>query len=346
MSTNVYVCYTVMHIYITLLKICTNQDKKSVNILVITDHIVNFKSFVVPLRELGLFFEVIIVEDKRLNELFKKNILNALFYKRNLINFFEKETNLHNLDRFKKVHINLFLDVTRTSHYFMYKFSDISLIEDGLCLYLTKKNSIREFVKKNLLGLPSTYGRDVRIRSIEATRPENLPTAIRQKAKLLDIAMLQNSITEIEKKQIIRFFLGEDSLDIIDKKKILILTGPYSEEKIISEDYKIELYRKIIQPYLQDYVVYIKPHPRELTDYWKRLPENVILLKHNFPIELLNQIVTDKFDKCIAIDSSALKNLSCVKEIIHLGIDFDEDLAVAYYKKVNLQKKQYHTIKM
>jgi hypothetical protein len=125
----------------------------------------------------------------------------------------------------------------------MFKFRNVYLIEDGLGLYRKKKNTIKELVKNLILGVPKSFGYDKKISKVEATNPSLLPQKIRDKSHKLDLNALTNKLTKTEKEILSDTFIGNiSSLDI--NNKVLILTGPYSEEGIITEEYKVKIYTK------------------------------------------------------------------------------------------------------
>lgn len=336
-KTNVFVCYTVMHIYISILKVWSKP--KQDNILVITDHIHDFENLSKIIKKQNIFTGVFIIKDKELANYFSGNIFNFILFKRNLLKIFEKKTDvkrlIQGLEKEDKVYT--FLDQTRTSQYFMLKYGNITLIEDGLSLYTEKTKTIKEIVKRYLIGIPKSFGFDNRIKTVEATHPEKLPQKIKCKSKLLDMEFLTNRLTNQDKDILINIFLGKH-VKFGSEKSVLLLTGPYSEEHIITEKYKMDLYRKILEPFHKDYYIYIKPHPREITNYQNLLSGNLMVLEKNFPIELLNIILDIPFEKCITIDSSALKNLKCVKEKVLLGLEYDDTLSKQYYKKYKIIK--------
>ena len=79
------------------------------------------------------------------------------------------------------------------------------------------------------------------------------------------------------------------------------------------------MYQNILDKYLKDYNLYIKTHPRELTDYKAVLDVDFVEIPRDFPLELLNFFKAINFNLGITIFSSALDNLNCVENKIFIG---------------------------
>jgi|GEM_PF-766067 len=335
-SANIYVCYTVMHLYISILKIFNSPVHK--NILVITDHINNYEYFVRILNKTKLFDQILLIEDIKLSEKFNRNKANFIFFNKKIQQFFDKEVRLGQIlnDIGKINNVYIFLDETRTSQYLMFKNYNLVLVEDGIGLYSIEKLTLKR-VAKLFLGIPKTHGKDKRVKVIEATNPDKLINSIKDKAIQLNIEELQKNLNKEQKAILLDIFFS-NKLDIENKKNILILTQPFSEDNCISEVEKIKMYSTIIERYINDYNVYIKPHPREITDYIKVIPHNIIEIERNFPIELFNIVPNLDFNKVITINSSAINNLNCAHEKIELGIDYNKELSIGYHKRFGIKK--------
>ena len=87
------------------------------------------------------------------------------------------------------------------------------------------------------------------------------------------------------------------------KCKSILLTEPFSEMGILSEEEKIDLYNDIIKR-IGTRDVAIKPHPMEKTDYNYFFPNNIVLaIKAPMQLLSLNGI---KFEAAYSIFSTAL----------------------------------------
>ncbi len=78
------------------------------------------------------------------------------------------------------------------------------------------------------------------------------------------------------------------SLDIMEGNGLLLLTQPLSEDGVIDEDSKINIYSALIEQYnLSHLNLFIKPHPREITAYIDFFP-NATVLERDIPFELVS----------------------------------------------------------
>jgi hypothetical protein len=324
-----------MHVYVSILKKWDEENDDHNYILVLTDHIYNVLEIEKRIIKLRIFDEVFMVRDREIQDSNFSKIKDFIFFARKLESIYDKIPQFNAICNdydLENIYINLYLDQTRTSQYLMLKFKNVYLIEDGLGLYREKKITIKELVKNLIFGVPKSFGFDKRISKVEATNPNLLPWEIRSKSHKLDLHELTNKLTKTQKEILADVFIGKISGFDIDNK-ILIITGPYSEEGIITEEHKVKIYTKLIDEYRDNNIVFLKPHPREVTNYIFAENRNVVVLDRNFPIELLDVFIEKPFKKCIAIDSSSVKNLNCVLEKISLGLDYDTLLYDNYYKK-------------
>lgn len=334
-KSTVYVCYTIMHVYVSILKKWNEENDDHDYILVLTDHIYNVLEIEKRIIKLNIFDEVVIVRDREIQDSNFSKIKDFIFFAKKLESIYDKIPQFNAIFNdydLENIYINLFLDQTRTSQFLMFKFKNVYLIEDGLGLYREKKITIKELVKNLIFGVPKSFGYDKKISKVEATNPSLLPWKIRGKSHKLDLHALTNKLTKTQKEILADAFIGKISGFDIDNK-ILIITGPYSEEGIITEEHKVKIFTKLIDEYRDNNIVFLKPHPREVTNYIFNENKNVVVLDKNFPIELLDVFIEKPFEKCIAIDSSSVKNLNCALEKISLGLDYDTLLYDNYYKK-------------
>ncbi|MBO7244563.1 MAG: hypothetical protein J6V53_04710 [Alphaproteobacteria bacterium] len=108
-----------------------------------------------------------------------------------------------------------------------------------------------------------------------------------------DLEKLWNEKTEKEKAKIASIFnVNEKTLKLLESKSVILITQPLSEDSIVSEEEKIQLYKSILSNYDLDQVV-IKPHPREKTN-WGEIFPNVPIITRQVPAELLSMMVKPK----------------------------------------------------
>lgn len=130
------------------------------------------------------------------------------------------------------------------------------------------------------------------------------------------------SLTEQEKKNIISVFLENVELDAIQNATLLITQPLWKDGFLETEAEQIQIYQDIIQQYAKGQVI-VKAHPRDEIDYSANLKESIVL-KREFPIELLNFVGKAKMEKAITICSTAIDGIEFAKEKIKLGYGWME----------------------
>lgn len=99
--------------------------------------------------------------------------------------------------------------------------------------------------------------------------------------------------------------VNNNKLRLLKNKEYILYTQPLSEDNIITELEKIEIYRKVISNYKKETLI-IKKHPREKTDYTK-IFKNIEVLDGYFPSEFIKLLNIDKrIKKHITLFSTAV----------------------------------------
>lgn len=152
------------------------------------------------------------------------------------------------------------------------------------------------------------YLKDPRFQKMYTVRyAEEMPIQD-NRIEYLDLNQLWAERTPDEKRKFLYYFqVEEESLERLEKGKVLLITQPLSEDHIMSEDEKIAVFDSIIKQYGSDNII-IKPHPREWTDYKKYFP-NIEVFPKTAPFELL-KLVAPKMNKVATFFSTAGINLS------------------------------------
>lgn len=184
--------------------------------------------------------------------------------------------------------------------------NEFYLIEEGIMNYIffsKKKFKLKNWLKKQILGRKEIMGQNKAVKKIYLTGLAPIPEEIKDKVEIINLKELWNKKTQKEKEEILDIFgFDEKIIENLRSKKKIIYTQPLSEDSVISEDEKIELYSKIIKNYNKKDLV-LKKHPREKTDY-RKIFTDIEILDQNFPAELFN-LLDIKFDKVITIFSTA-----------------------------------------
>lgn len=223
---------------------------------------------------------------------------------------------------------------------------DIYLIEDGTRSYNekilknqleTRKNKeeysrmikLKIWLYKNFIEmLPQKYliyGMSEKIKKIYLTGILPIPDIIKDKVELINVEKLWKELSKEKKRKVLEIFDIElkelEKLKEV-KDKILLLTQPLSEDGIVDEIEKIEMYKQLL--YERGIKkIYIKPHPREKTDYrevFKNTNIEVKILSNKFPAEIF-MLLDMNFKKVITIFSTAALNFKYKCEVEFIGTE-------------------------
>lgn len=332
-NKNVYVCGTLFHVFISTLKNIEKQINEE-SLLIVNDHTPNLAPLAKKLVEEGFFTNYCYVPFFMITEKIhseKGALMESIRKNKFAIEYVEKLSDINNHSDFiKDAEINLFYNLGIPSAYFLirYKTNVFRQIEDGLRNYTPKVSNLKAFKRKYLLNAPQGEGRDPQIKAIEVQYPEKLPQIVRHKGVKLDLVGLMQSLNKENRQKIFEAFAQDNSFTLDASNKLILITQPLSEDKLITEEYKISLYNKILNDYASGYTVYIKAHPREKTDYKGKFDIDIKEIPRNFPLEILNFYSEIVFEKGVTIFSGALDNLDNVKERIFLGMDYCKSLQV------------------
>lgn len=331
MTNDVYICSTLYHVFLSTLKSTSKKHEAKESLLIVCDHTPGMEPVAQKLVDEGFFSHYIFVPFFKINDQFRSEVgvFNKYFRrKKYIIDYVENNSEIKNwYDFIKNSEINIFNEGL-TYTFFLVRFKDnpFNQMEDGLYNYNPYISNFKAFKRKYILRTPQGEGMDDQIKSIEVQYPEKLPERVRHKGVKLDISGNDILLDTKNWKKIQTIFSQNHSFNFDNHKKVIIITQPFSEDGFVTEEYKINLYRQIIKEYTTGYNVYIKVHPRETTDYTGLLGLNITEIPRNFPLEILNFYPDIFFEKGITIFSSALDNLTNIKERIFLGLDYDQKL--------------------
>lgn len=221
------------------------------------------------------------------------------------------------------------------SPYFLTKFKDINLLEDGLDNYDSKliKRKIRFSFKNKILGGTfvldkSRYGISRSISKIYLSGIKTIPKEIESKVEVLKLKKLWEKTNKEEKIKILKIFsITEEELEKLKKRKVVLITQTISEDTDITEKEKIDIYKKIIKNYNENEII-IKPHPREITDY-KKYFNNIEVLRKDIPMELISFLINN-LEEVITLFSTSAFEFKNITKVKFLGTIFDERLIKNY----------------
>lgn len=198
--------------------------------------------------------------------------------------------------------------------YMFYENENSNIIEDGIMNYtweIYETHKINPFVDKILhifgvyfLKANEALGSHKNIKNVYLTQENNNPL-IKDKVKQIDIKKSWNSIPIDERNKILSIFNINLEFSIFNQKTVLILTGAWYTENLLSFEEEITIYKEIINKF-RGYEIIIKPHPRDCINY-KEIFKDAEILDKTFPIEILT-IIGIKPSVVCSIASTALLN--------------------------------------
>lgn len=209
------------------------------------------------------------------------------------------------------------------------------LLEDGTLNYdieilkeeLNKKEKLKinSFFRRICVEkIPRKYkrfGLSDKIKKIYLTGILPVPEIIKDKVEIINIETKWNLLSIEKKKEILDIFdINLEKLENLknEKEKILLITQPLSEDNIISEEEKIDIYSNLLKE--RDIKkIYIKPHPREKIDYTKVFQNiEVVIIEKEFPIEIF-MLLNMEFKKVITLFSTAALNFKNKYDVEFIG---------------------------
>lgn len=321
----VFVCGTYFHVYISMLKHLYREDSNSKSLLILNDHTPDIEKIIPALKENGFFDHYLFIPFRKIEREIKRNNKWAdkiFFRNKTMFKAVEEGSDINQYVPFiQQSQFNFFYLWGYPSAYFALRYPDnyARIIEDGARNYILRTSKIKYFKRKYLLKTYIGDGFDNAIKEIQLQYPEQLDPRLRHKGTTLEFRKMQDNLSAEDNLRILNVFMQDQVMCFDDHKKLLIITQPLSEDNLITEQYKISLYAAMIDEYARDHQVYIKPHPREKTNYKEQLGHNFIEIPRAFPLEMFDLMQNIIFDKGVTLFSSGISNLRCITHKIHLG---------------------------
>lgn len=321
----VYVCSSYFHIYVSILRNIYRKDKSGQSLIILNDHTRGIELIIPALKEHGFFDHYLLVPLSRIDDRLRKGHIFSKFFRRDkrVVESVEKESEILSFHKFiQHSEINIFNNRGFAYTYFLLKYPKnyIRLLEDGLGNYYRLIGKFQAFKRKYILNTVLGAGLDPEVKEVLVQFPERVGENLKHKVQKLDIAGMQKNLNADVRNTIVRTFMNGFEVTVTDKKKLLLVTQPL-EDGYMTEEFKVQLYNQVLEKYA-DHHVYLKPHPREVTQYRGRLNYDFALIPSAFPLEMFDLLDGLRFDVGVTICSSALYNLSCVDQKIILGMEY------------------------
>lgn len=303
----VFVCSTVYHLLISLVKIMIGEAKSAD--IAILDSMPNAVQIIERLRKMRIC-EAFIFKNR---ELGNKWHPSELLYFDMLIRKKEYRKRFRPLTSYDEIF--LFNDKDVCGFYFSANKIKYHLLEDGLDCYkivdqyeLRGRAKLLRLVAGYLFRFPLFLGWSKSCIDIEINDASNMKTALRRPVKVLPRELLFGRLNDTDIADLFDIFNRKPFRSI--KNGVLLLTQPLVEMGVVkSESEQIEFFKKITDQFNAD--IYIKPHPRDNCSYEEITSPDAIFSKY-FPVELLNYSGS-YFDVAVTYASTALQSLTCAK---------------------------------
>lgn len=321
----VYICGTYFHVYASILKELYRSDKTGKSLLILNDHTPGLENIIPALRENHFFDEFLVVPFRKIESAERNNgsFLSRVFFRnRAMIRAVEANSDIGRFESFiRESEINSFYLWGYPTAYFVFRFAGnyLRIIEDGARNYIIRIRKAKLLKRKYVLRTYIGDGFDTAVKEINLQSPEQLDPRLRHKGTHFNLKEMQDNLSPADNQRILNVFMKGEGITLNNRKKVLIITQPLSEDNFVTEAYKLSLYAEMIDEHAAGHDVYIKPHPRELTDYRKQLGRDFIEIPRSFPLEMFDLMQNIRFDKGVTLFSSGIANLRCITHKIHLG---------------------------
>lgn len=180
-----------------------------------------------------------------------------------------------------------------------YTYKNFEEYEDGLANYVHQEEVVTNKLLKRLCAADAEprLGYSDKVKKIYLTDSNiTISPVIADKVQYVDIKKIWDNLCEEKKEEVKEIFMMS-KINIDDDIETIVLTRPFSEAKIFTEEKKIRILKDILNNSKISKVA-IKPHYRERTNYKKLFPD-INILEGKFPIELFMLMYGGKIKKFI-----------------------------------------------
>lgn len=318
-SHYIYVCHTVYHVYIAALKALQNEEPLSV---VLIDTIPAVDELSERLNSEKIFIDVRILH---IGDYFIKS---RSYHVNRLYTFFMKATLKRKLSYLfrENSEIYLFNDYTEIGSLLNLTNRRYHLIEDGCDCYKNwdqykpfgKAKSLKDFLWRHF-RIPSGMGYGPNVIDLEVNNCEGIRLAFNWPVIEKPRRFLMNGLSKEDTDTLMRAF-GAQDLGEIKPGSVLILTDPLWELGVVANQHENACLFMQMAASFHGREVYLKPHPRDTSDYSTYFKKRNIL-KADVPIELLNCLGEGIFETAATWCSTAVNNLWACKHIVVFAPD-------------------------
>jgi hypothetical protein len=328
-----YACSSLYNLLITLVKILPTGEK--IDLLLYTQ-MPNYKVIADKLKNLNCFNDIYILDTLDYRSLKYYGKIDKLFrMKRKTIEYVEKRFSL-DWERYGN-NIYLFNDYDCLGRYLVAKKIYYHLLEDGIDFftYFHKYYQLSPIrydpastglkILNWLSGDLGSFGASKYAIDIEVNSKKQIVISSNKVFEVPRISLFTNLRNE-DRMLIYSLFCPTSTvIDQYGSKSMLLCTQPLYKDRLIpSMKMQEQIYRDIIEQYISmNYHIVIKAHPRDDCDY-TIFCENYQCqqIDKYIPTEVLNFNPQISFDLALSISTTAIEQITYVKERRYLGFDF------------------------
>ena len=327
-SQEIFICSTYYHVLIAIMMSLTQRIHADI---ILMSYIPGYRDLCINLIKSRIFVNVILFERDKKNQHFSKTVFEKVFLHRKR-NIRVIQTKLKvDLMRYEKVYI--FHDSIELGHYLQDIKRPYILLEDALDFFkiiqetafaneIPNRRSLKYWLKR-LTGIGYlSSGQSKYCVAIYVNDKSGIKIPA-QKVVEFPKKTLFGLLTEEDKARITNVFFDVNKLDLNNnEKKVLVLTQPLFEDGIVpTQEIQQRVYQSIRERYANNgYLVYFKPHPRDMFPYQDVFASNAVIDK-NAPAEVMEYLGV-QFDEAVSINSTAVNSISFAKNKVMLGIDY------------------------
>ena len=313
-----YICHTVYHLYISLLK---SYDCNDIVDILLIDTISEAETIANRINAKNIINNAIYLDRKKV---FKKRHRE---YLKNYINYSIRKNSIDKSLEFIKQYDDIYIynDYSEMGCYLISNNIQYHLIEDGLDVF--KQFDVYEdighgyWIKKalyQLFRIPYSVGMSKQCIDVEINDSKGLKSSIKHNIVVVPRYDLEAMISKEYREKMFDIF-GAQFVEV-PPKSALLLTQVLTEIMVVKNNIEqLEFYKKVVEEYSNRYTIFIKPHPRDQVDYTALVESyGVRLLNKKIPMEIYSSLIGNRFDIVITYSSTSANIMTGDTRIIRL----------------------------
>lgn len=312
-----YLCHTPYHILASAAKVLFQPHPAHI---LLSQRIVNRAELAPRLTESGLFQQVLLPQDEDWPAPVESG------WRAPFVHFFHKravERSGFRLDPSAYAEICIYNDWSRLGCYLQDLGADYTLGEDTYNFishphsWIEWQKQQPSYEKQRRTGKGYLYWGASPCTKVMEVAHSDQALYWKERHREFDTMQVLAHLTPAQRNLLCRIFLAQE---LPAPKPPCCLFLPrcfYIDDMVPSQQAQDRLCRDLVEQYAKGYHLYIKTHPRDLTDYTALFPDAVVL-DRLMPSEVLDYCLDIHFDRAVGLCSYAIHNLRCADEILDL----------------------------